>query len=144
MAERALTLIAVVTLLLLPASAAGQTDPPASGQVPVVVELATETIRLYPAVATAGGQLANRAADRVMDRVFGRADGRGKGAIAKRLARVYLVNLPIAALSHFAAHELGHASRLQQAGASIYDFRVSVWPWPFPIMGGSITADRLD
>lgn len=129
--------------MLLTTSAAGQTNNSTSDHAPIVLEFASETIRLYPALATAGAQAANRAADRVFDGLFGRPDGKGRRAIASRIARVYLVNLPIASLGHFAAHELGHVSRIHEAGLAVDGFRVTRWPWPLPAMRGVLIVDDL-
>lgn len=121
---------ATVTLtaaLIWSTSAFAQVSNDNPGDRPVTIEFASESMRRYPVLATAAGQAANRAADAALDHVFGRPNGKTAGAVAKRVLRLWAVGLPIASVSHFVAHEMGHVSRAEQVNTAVRSLKVRWW-----------------
>ena len=114
------TPLLAVTLSAWASYVAAQSLPEPPDRPPFTVEIASESIRRYSLFATAAGQAANWGADAALDRAFGRPVGRGAGPIASRLARLWLVSMPIAAASSFAAHEMGHVSRAHESGDAVH------------------------
>ena len=133
--------LTVAFVLALPTLASARQNASAPPVSTISIDISPETMRLYPSLATAAAQTANRVADVSLDRWLGTPSGRGKKSVAHRLVRIYLVTLPIAALGHFAAHEAGHVSRIHEADRSIVAFNVKRWPWPVPYTGGSMQVD---
>jgi hypothetical protein len=136
-----ITLLTVLCTVMHTATPRAQSSGESESRTRLNVEFASEEMRRYPSIATALGQLANRAADVALDGVFGAPEGRGARAVAHRIVRTYLVGLPIAALSATAAHELGHVSRGHEGGLSFSGFRVAEWPWPVPVMSARLYVD---
>jgi hypothetical protein len=125
-----------IAVLLGPAPRGfGQTPDPAAQPVNVEIELAWSNPPRDVALFTALAEAANRGADLALDKTIGRGEGRGRGQVAGRLARVWLVNLPIAALASAASHNAGHFARASEFGGRHRFLHVTQWPWPVPIMG---------
>lgn len=62
------------------------------------------------------GETITRGLDMGIDAVFGRSEGRQRNDVAARLARVWLVNLPVAALTEGRVHDAGHFARAAELG----------------------------
>lgn len=98
---------------------------------PVTVDLvvASATIDRTATAVSATAAAASRAADIGLLTAFGdRVKPRDKAAIAARLAKLTLLDIPLA---HFAVglnHEVGHMSWARQDGARL-DFRLTGGPW---------------
>src|SRR5690349_10375653 len=67
------------------------------------------------------------------DRALGRTEGSGASRTLVGLAKLWLVNLPIAALAHGIAHDYGHFARLDEQSIHARHRHISQWPWPVPI-----------
>lgn len=98
-------------------------------------EFATPGIRRNNGLITPIGQLGNLGADFVLDKAFGEADGKSGGKAARRLAQLWFVNLPIAALTNLYNHDNGHFARYDEIGPSRKSYVRRWWPWPVPIAG---------
>jgi hypothetical protein len=122
--------VVVCTLAAIPAAAQA---PPAAFAVDL--EVSNSEIRRNAALMTAAGQVANQAADIGLDRLFGRAEGQTPKQALWRLGRLWLVSLPIAALSEGMSHNVGHFARSHEYGVGIRSMVITRWPWPFPVMG---------
>jgi hypothetical protein len=118
---------------MLAATAAGaQTPRPAFR---VDLEVSNSEIRRNAALMTAAGQVANQAADIGLDRLFGQAEGKTPKKALWRLGRLWLVSLPIAALTEGMSHNVGHIARSHENGVGVRTIVVTRWPWPLPVMG---------
>jgi hypothetical protein len=87
---------------------------------------------------TLAGALADRAADLVLDEAFG-SDAKRSGARAalRRMARLWLIDMPIASLTVAGNHEFGHVLRV--GWPSRYVMHLTNWPWPVPATGLEVT-----
>ena len=114
---------------------------PAGAQVPaqplptvgIELEVANSPIRRSNGLFTAAAETINLGADFGLDVAFGDHRARGPKAVLGRLARVWLVNLPIAALAQGVAHDYGHFARLDEAGIHTRQRTITQWPWPVPV-----------
>lgn len=102
-------------------------------QVDVDIEWATSDMAQRTALWTAAGETINRGADSGLDALFGRADQRRRKDVFTRLGRIWLVNLPIAALTQGAVHDSGHFSRLTEVDIRSGGRHIVQWPWPVPV-----------
>lgn len=127
-----LTTISVVIVFGL-----GSAPQPLSAQSParpeVEFNVGNSAIRRTNGLVLGAAQLANIGADVALDKLFGNTTGPSPGKVAGRLARLWLVNLPIAALANGIAHDYGHVGRLDELGARTHTRHVEIWPWPIPI-----------
>jgi hypothetical protein len=126
-------LLAAVGVLWFGAVASAQGQP--NGTVRIPVEFATGDLRRDAAIYTAAGEAANRGADLLLDRAIGPVEGRGAKKVAVRLARLWFVTLPIAALTEGAVHNAGHFARADEAAPGRHSVTVTHWPWPIPLFG---------
>ena len=125
--------LSVVLILTCSGIARAQVVHPDDGQVNVNIEWATSDMTRRTALWTAAGEVINRGADLGLDALFGRTDQRRTEDVFARLGRIWFINLPIAALTHGAAHDSGHFARLGELGIHSGRRRISQWPWPIPI-----------
>lgn len=109
---------------------AAQPQPP----VEIELEYARSEIPRRVALFTALGEAANRGADLGLDRIFG-GENRGRSRLALRIARLWLVNLPIAALTTASSHNAGHFARMNEVEPGDHVLHVTQWPWPVPLVG---------
>jgi hypothetical protein len=134
-------LIARLTLaacLIVPVAAAAQTAaPPAGEPEPVSIDLSSWRIERNTSLAAAAGATISRLSDAALDQAFGKPTGTRGRDIASRIARLYVVQAPIASLTHTLTHEFGHIARAQEAGAGRISIQVHPWPWPVPVTGAT-------
>src|SRR6266852_3755723 len=93
----------VVLFAALPAGAQGL--PQRGTTAGIELEVANSAIRRSNGFFTMAAETINLGADFVLDEVFGEDSARGPKASLGRLARLWLVNLPIAALAQGVAHD---------------------------------------
>jgi hypothetical protein len=121
----------VVPVAARPAGAQTPAQPgPTAG---LELEVANSAIRRSNGLFTAAADTINIGADFGLDAVFGDHRAHGPTAALGRLARVWLVNLPIAALAEGVAHDYGHFARLDEVGIDTRRRIITQWPWPVPI-----------
>ena len=123
----------VVALTAMTAVPAAAQAAAADGRADINVEVSSSDMIRRTAIYTAAGQGLNRAADAGLDALFGRTDTRRSRDVFARLGRIWLVNLPIAALAQGAAHDSGHFARLAEFGVHAGRRQMEQWPWPVPI-----------
>jgi hypothetical protein len=103
-------------------------------------DLSTAELQRKVVVFTAIGTAVNRFADVAIDHlVCDRQSGSGRNervrGVAIRLARLYFVNLPIAALTEgVGVHGAGHFVQAHQNGLTGEGRHVDRWPWPLPVV----------
>ncbi len=119
-----------------------QTAAPPQPPVAIELEYAQSELPRRVALFTAASEAANRAADLGLDRLFGNAR-RERSRIVLRIARLWLVNLPIAALTTAASHNAGHFARVNEVGHGEQFLQVTQWPWPIPAVGTVEGSDTL-
>jgi hypothetical protein len=115
-------------------AAFGQSPAPTQPPIEIELEYAYSELPRRVGLYTALGEAANRGADLGLDKLFG--DGkRGRSRVALRIARLWLVNLPIAALTTAVSHNAGHFARMNEVERGDHVLHVTQWPWPIPIVG---------
>ena len=121
---------AVIALLfaLMPAPSAAQ-DPEAAR---ISFEPSSADIARDAALISGVARGAHRLLEIGLDRLLPRSRDDGATGIALRVARLYLVSLPVASLSHTLIHEAGHGAYTRRAGGR-HDFTITQWPWPVPL-----------
>ena len=120
-----------LTAFACPASA--QVSGASGAEFTVDLDVSSSEIRRNVALLTTAAEIVNRAADFGLDHLFTAGDGRAPRKILWRLGRLWFVNLPVAALTHGAAHDAGHVARGHEAGFRTLSIDIVQWPWPVPI-----------
>jgi hypothetical protein len=127
--------VAAALLICTAATGSGQSAAAPSPKIDIELDVASSELPRRVSLFTALGEAANRGADIGLDRVFGRDNERRRSRVALRVARLWLVNLPIAALTTAASHNAGHFARINELEHGDQFLRVTHWPWPIPLVG---------
>lgn len=125
----------VLLLVLAGARGAGAqpSQPPRDREAEIAIEISASDMVRRTAVFVTAGQAVNRAADAAIDAVLGAQRERKPGDVLIRLARLWFVNLPVAALAEGAAHDSGHFARDAEFSNVRGRRHIKQWPWPVPI-----------
>jgi hypothetical protein len=121
-------------MLCVPAVAFAQSPAPTHSPVDIEVEYARSELPRRVALFMSLGEAANRGADLGLDKVFG-DEREGRSRVALRIARLWFVNLPIAALTTASSHNAGHFARMNEVERGEHVLHVTHWPWPVPLVG---------
>jgi len=136
--NRALLLVGFL-LAIAPGQAAAQEPAPA---VRYPYEFGTSSVPMLRNAQffSAAGALTDRAIGTVLDEATGHLfEKRGAKAVLARIARLWVVDMPVASLAQVFNHEYGHITR--DPWILRHFVHVDKWPWPFPIAGPRIDGD---
>jgi hypothetical protein len=89
---------------------------------------------------SAAGALTDRAVGTVLDHVTNHLfEKHGSKAVLARIARLWIVDMPVASLAQVYNHEYGHITR--DARSLTHFVHINRWPWPFPFAGPRVDGD---
>ncbi len=138
-------LIALLALLLFASrvDAAGQ-DAPAAPPAPPVrypYEFGTSSVPMLRNAQffSAAGELTDRGIAAVLDATTGHIfEKRGAKGVLARIARLWIVDMPVASLAQVYNHEYGHITR--DGGLQPHSVTIEHWPWPLPFAGPRLSS----